>query len=157
MISEIAAAFPGAVSDGAVDRKLLGGIVFSNPEALERLNGITHRFVGLEVERMLSDFAMNGGRLALIDAVELFSSGIADICDFTIGITAPLEDRVMRIMKRDGISREYAISRINAQKPDEYYSSRCTYMIDNSSDEQSFIAEFLKTLKGGLENGTGKH
>lgn len=157
MISEISAAFPGAVSDGRVNTRLLGGLVFNDSEALERLNGITHRFVVLEVERMLEDFALNGGTLALIDAVELFSSGIADICDFTIGITAPIEDRVDRIMKRDGISRDYAISRITAQKPDDYYSSRCTYMIDNSRDEQSFIAEFLKTLKGGLEYGTGKH
>ena len=154
MISEISASFPDAVSDGSVDTKLLGKTVFINPDALKLLNRITHGYVCTEVNRMLSDFAMSGGRLALIDAVELFSSGLSEICDFTVGITAPFEERIRRIMKRDGISREYAVSRINAQRSDGYYASNCTYMIENSSDEESFISAFSELIKGGLENGT---
>lgn len=156
MISEISEVFPAAVSDGSVNTKSLGKIVFNDQGALRTLNSITHKYICSEVNRMLSDFAMSGGRLALIDAVELFSSGMSELCDFTVGITAPLEERVNRIMKRDGISREYALSRIRAQRSDEYYSSHCTYMIDNSSDEQSFISAFSDLINGGIKYGTGK-
>ena len=75
MIAEIDKYFPGAVTDGAVDTKALGAVVFTDEEALRDLNLITHKYINLEISRRLREWAMAGGTLAALDAIELFSSG----------------------------------------------------------------------------------
>ncbi len=148
----IGEAFPGTVKDGALDRKALGAIVFSDAEKLETLNGLTHRFILREIERRLRAFAMEGGRLAALDAVELVSSGLAERCDLTIGVLADEQTRVQRIMARDGISREAALLRVKAQKPDSYYRKHCDRVIENNGDPEHF-ANILKQLLEEADNG----
>ena len=146
LLSRLKQRFPGAFSDGRFDRKALGKIVFSDPDALEDLNRISHRFVHEEVRSRLRQHAMGGGSLAAIDAVELISSGAAELCTATVAVLAPEADRVKRIMERDGISEEYALSRIRAQKSDEYYRSRCTYTVLNDGSMDDFALSFLNTI-----------
>ena len=153
MLSEIDASFPGTVIDGKLERKALGAVVFANSEALIQLNRITHRYVGLEVQRRLEDWAMSGGRLAAIDAIELLSSGLADKCNATIGIIADEEVRAERIMARDGISKEYALLRIRAQKPNQFFVDNCDYAVENNGDVRLFAEKFQQLMKEILENG----
>ena len=75
--------FPGVVEGGALQRKKLGAIVFADPKALEDLNAITHKAVKNEVLRRLE----KGPKLAAIDAIALFESGLAECCDVTVAIT----------------------------------------------------------------------
>lgn len=75
LLGEIEKCFPNTVQDGKLDRKALGTIVFADAAALSDLNAITHKYVGMELQRRLREFAMAGGTLAAIDAIELFSSG----------------------------------------------------------------------------------
>ena len=138
MLAEIDSAFPGVVSGGLLDRKALGAVVFSDTEALARLNGITHSYVGLEVDRLLENWAMAGGRLAAIDAIELFSGNLAGRCKATFAVLADRDKRIERIMTRDGISREYAALRVDAQKPDSYFEEKCDYILKNNSTEEEF-------------------
>ena len=100
MLAAIDARFPGTVEDGVLQRKKLGTIVFSDENALLDLNRITHSAVKREALRRLE----MGPKLAAIDAIGLFEGGLAELCDITVAITAPVEDRVKRIMLRDGIS-----------------------------------------------------
>ncbi len=144
---ELFAAFPQCESDGAVDRKALGLVVFKDSEALKLLNAITHRHIGLAVDRLIEEHAMNGGSLAAIDAVELISSGISDKCALVVGLTAAREQRIRRIMARDGISREAAELRIDAQRPDSYYEANCHAIIDNNGDLDMFINKFNNILQ----------
>lgn len=130
--------FPGAIPPGTHDTKALGEIVFSDPVELAALNAITHRFVGNEIMRRLSDWAKNGGRVAAIDAIALIESGVSGYCRETVGITAPYETRISRLMKREGISREYAKLRVDAQKPNEYFEENCDNTLCNDGDRQSF-------------------
>ena len=138
MIAEIDKYFPGAVVDGAVDRKALGAVVFTDAEALRDLNIITHRFIQLELRRRLRAWAMQGGTLAAIDAIELFSSGAAKRCCATVGVIADRDVRLRRITARDGISLEYAMMRVNAQRPDQYYLERCDYILKNNGTREEF-------------------
>ena len=135
MLDELKESFPAAFAGGAFDRKALGRLVFQNAELLEKLNEITHKYVKCELGRLLRDHAMRGGTLAAIDAIELFSSGADKLCDVTLAVVADVEKRVERIMRRDGISRAYALSRIRAQKSDEYFRERCTRTIENNGTE----------------------
>lgn len=147
MLDEIEKYFPGAVVDGKLDRKALGAVVFTDEEALRDLNIITHRHINLEIRRILREHAMNGGTLAAIDAIELFSSGLAKRCTATIGVIADREVRIDRIMRRDGISREYAMMRVNAQRPNEYFIQKCSHVLENNGSQEEFIEKCRKTYE----------
>ena len=116
LLSSIENRFPGVVEAGKLNRKKLGAIVFADEKALLDLNAITHAAVKKEVLRRLE----SDPKLAAIDAIGLFEGNLAELCHVTVAVTAPLEDRVQRLMRRDGISEEYARSRIAAQHHDSY-------------------------------------
>ena len=147
MLDEIEKYFPGAVVDGKLDRKALGAVVFTDEEALRDLNIITHRHINLEIRRILREHAMNGGTLAAIDAIELFSSGLAKRCTATVGVIAGRDVRISRIMRRDGISREYAMMRVNAQWPNEYFIQKCSRVLENNGSQEEFIERCRKTFE----------
>jgi len=143
MLAAIDARFPGTVENGMLNRKKLGSIVFSDETALLDLNAITHSAVKREVLRRLEAKPM----LAAIDAIGLFEGGLAELCDVTVAVTAPEEQRIRRLMERDGISEEYARSRIAAQHSQDWFSSRCDYCLSNSADIQSYSIKCLDFLK----------
>lgn len=139
LLQKIETRFPGTVKAGVLDRKALGRVVFSDKQALLDLNAITHKAVKQEVLRMLE----NAPKLAAIDAIELFDGGLAALCDFTVAITAPEEDRIQRLLSRDGITREYAVNRIRAQKPESYFRENCDYILENTGSREDFLRKCL--------------
>ena len=147
LLQELDGAFPGTVINGKLDRKTLGRIVFADAEKLALLNKISHRYVMDETERRLRAFAMQGGLVAAIDAVELISAGMAERCDAVVGVLADEEIRVSRIMARDGIGREAALARIRAQKADSYYQTHCTHLLFNNADREGFAAACRQLYK----------
>ena len=144
MLDAIEARFSGTVENGTLNRKKLGSIVFCDTAALEDLNRITHSAVKQEVLRRLNATPA----LAAIDAIGLFEGGLAELCDVTVAVTAPIEQRVQRLIVRDGISEDYARSRISAQKNDDWFHSHCDVVLDNSGDLQSYKTKCLDFLKG---------
>lgn len=140
MLAEIKARFPVSFPGGSFDRKALGRIVFADAKALADLNAITHRYVLAEVLRLLRAHARSGGESAVIDAVELIEGGLGKLCNITVGVVADRKARAARIMAREGISEEYALSRIDAQKSDEYYERNCDCVIRNNDDRDALKA-----------------
>lgn len=137
--------FPGVVVDKKLERKKLGAIVFADEAALKDLNAITHGAIKAEIVRRLAEKPA----LAAIDAIALFEGGLAQLCDATVAVTAPREDRVARLMARDGISREYAESRINAQKSEDWFREMCGHTLNNNGTQEEFrskCSEFLDAL-----------
>ena len=143
LLSAIEARFPGSVEKGALQRKKLGNLVFSDEKALEDLNAITHGAVKAEVLRRLSEKP----RLAAIDAIALFEGGLATLCDITVAVTAPEEARIQRLMVRDGIGRDYAKRRIAAQKSAEWFRERCDYCLENNGTQADFQKTCLAFLR----------
>ena len=117
--------------DGMLNRKALGAIVFEDKQALDDLNKITHKYVGLAVDEIIAAARQDGIPAVAIDAIALIESGISDRCSCTVAVTAPDEVRVQRIMKREGITEEYARLRISAQKKEEWFRERCDYVLVN--------------------------
>lgn len=143
----------GVLTDenGVFDRKKLGGVVFHDPAALADLNAIAHRHVVDAVKVILAQAEQEKIPAAAIDAIALFESGLADLCQSTVAITAPADIRVERIMAREGISREYAQSRVNAQNPEEFYTSRCQHTLRNDcASAQEFGARAEKLFRSIL-------
>ena len=139
LLAAIEARFPGTVENGVLQRKKLGNVVFSDEKALLDLNRITHGAVKAEVLRRLAEKPS----LAAIDAIGLFEGGLAGLCDLTVAVTAPREDRVRRLMARDSISAEYAEKRIDAQKDPSWYRENCDYVLENTGTEQEFVSKCL--------------
>ena len=142
LLHAIEARFPGTVENGVLQRKKLGTIVFSDPEALEDLNRITHSAVKQEVILRLQ----SGPKLAAIDAIALFEGRLAELCQITVAVTAPEDDRVRRLMLRDNISEDYARSRIAAQHPESWFRHHCDYVLENTGTKANFQEKCLAFL-----------
>ncbi len=145
LLSAIENRFPGTVTDGVLNRKKLGRIVFDDASALSELNTITHSAVKAEVMRLME----HENRHIAIDAIGLFESGLADLCDTTVAVTAPEDCRAQRLMKRENITRDYAIARISAQKAQEDFVAKCRYTLVNDGTEEEFRQKCLAFF-GGL-------
>ena len=125
--------------DGELDRKKLGSLVFNSPEKLELLNSITHKHIIKEIKSQIEE-------KTVIDAIGLFDTELYKLCDSTIFVLCPEESRIERIMAREGISREYATSRIKAQKSDKYFKEKADFVIINDGKEN--IKNQLKGIYG---------
>ena len=143
MLRAIEERFPGTVQNGRLDRKKLGAIVFTDKNALLQLNAITHSAVKKEVLRQLEPKP----GLAAIDAIGLFEGGLAELCDITVAVAAPMEQRIARLMARDGISEEYARSRIAAQHDDSWFRQNCDVTLDNIGDLSEYRKDCLAFLR----------
>ena len=124
----ITAAFgPVFCPDCSLDRQKLGTLVFSDHAALDRLNAIVYEYLPPELLRRAQGHTLVG-----LDAISLMESGLGRLCACTVAVLAPAEDRVRRIMARDGISEDYARLRISAQQPDAFYRERCSHILENN-------------------------
>lgn len=113
------------------DRKKLGGVVFRDPVALERLNDIVWPYIGRAVDEQLEQARLQGKSCAAVDGITLIESGLGGRCDTTVAVLAPVEDRVRRICLREGISEEYARARVSAQKQEDYFRANCEHILMN--------------------------
>ena len=142
-------------SDGSLNRKKLGELVFENKERMAQLNEVIYQFLVPEVQRRARE-----GNLTAIDAINLIESGVGELCDRTVAVTAPAELRVRRIMARDGIDERYARMRVSAQKSDEFYRSKCDYELSNTADTPEAFREtarvFFERLIGELREEKDK-
>ena len=146
----------GIFSDEGLDRKKLGELVFHDQDAMADLNRITHKYVEAETDRQIRDARAAGMPGAAVDAILLLEGDLGKRCDVTVGILAPVEDRVKRLIAREGITEEYARSRIAAQKSDDFYRQNCTYILENDGAQDRYAREardlFQKILNGGTHH-----
>jgi len=137
-LCELAAEFGQGIirEDGTLDRKGLGAIVFSDREKLMKLNKITHHYILAECHKWLAERERAGDFAAIIDAPQLYESRFNNYCDYVIAVLAERETRIDRIIKRDGITREDAIKRINNQHSDNYFRDRAHFLIYNNEESR---------------------
>lgn len=138
-------------TNGNLDRKKLGSIVFADADKLKQLNSITHPYIRSAVHAAFFDARAMGYRVCILDAPVLFEAGMDDLCDMTCGVIAPRETRIARIMKRDSISYDYAAARIDAQKPDAFYREHCDAVIVNDGAWEA-LQEQVQRIQQQLDN-----
>ncbi len=147
-LAELAAHFGSDVilPDGTLDRRLVASRAFPTEEGRAALNSITHPKV-LERLLELSEKAFAEGRQVVIDAPLLFEGRVDSICQATIAVLAPRQERLQRIMERDSISEEQALLRMNAQPDDDFYRSRCTYTLYNDGTGEELLEKGRQVLR----------
>lgn len=148
-LSEIAECFGSdyLLDNGELDRRKLGALVFSHPEKLHMLNDITHKYI---IEEIKSKLRLADKGLRVIDAAVLFESGLGALCGRTACVLADKRVRAERIVARDGLTWEEALSRIDAQKSDEFYRRRANDVILNNGSETE-LREAAKKYWSKLE------
>lgn len=118
-----------------IDRNKLGQIVFNDKEKLKILNSISHPLVKEEIINRIDNAKKEGKiKLFVIEAALLIQDGYDAICDEIWYIWVDREERIKRLMKQRGYTREKCISMFNCQEPDEYYKKYATFTINNQFD-----------------------
>ena len=130
--------------NGELDRKRLASVIFNDAEKRSLLESISHPAV-------LKDFGEwkilhREKKIILKEAALIYEAGTHIGLDKIIVVAAPLELRIKRVMKRDGISRGQVISRIKSQWPEEEKIARADYVIYND-EKQLLIPQVLELIK----------
>lgn len=119
---------------GELNRKKLANIIYEDEKKREQLNQLTFIYVVGEIKKQINK--LNHKKIIVIDAPLLFESKLNQVCDFVIAVIANKEKKIERICKRDGISREEAILRLNAQNTDEFFKENSDYILYNQEEKE---------------------
>lgn len=115
---------------GNVDRKALGAKVFRDPKARKELE----EFIHPKVKEEILEIFKSGEKIVFISIPLLFETGFDEMFDKIIFVAADENLRLDRLMKRNNLTKEDALLRINAQMPQEEKIKKSDFVIDNNSD-----------------------
>lgn len=125
------------IKNNELDRKKLADIVFLNRTEKEKLDGLTFEYVVEEIKKELKANQNLDYQYIILDVPLLFESKLDKLCDYTIGVIAPKTEKIKRICKRDKLSKEKALQRLNNQENDEFYIKKCDFIIENVDNEKT--------------------
>jgi len=112
-----------------LNRKRVAELVFTNPLLLEKLNFIVHPAVVEYFNQWVEHFQSKS--IVVKEAAILFESGANKGLDKIIGVIAPLDLRIQRVIERDKVSYESVLRRINNQNSQDELIKKCDYIIEN--------------------------
>lgn len=135
-------------SEGKLDRKYLASQVFNNSGKIELLNSFVHPAT---IEDAAEWMKRQKSPYIIKEAALIFESGSDRFLDKVIGVSAPLDLRISRTMKRNGISKEEVLNRMELQMDEAEKLSRCDYIIFND-EEQMLIPQVLSLHERFLNN-----
>ena len=121
-----------AYLNNELNRAFVASIVFTNKEKLAALNKLVHPKVA---EHFKNFVKMSKAQIIMYESAILFESGSDKICDFTISVTANLDDKIERVMKRDGTTKKQILDRMKNQLNDEIKIKNSNFVINNTSLE----------------------
>jgi dephospho-CoA kinase len=154
-VPAIAAAFPGMVIGGKVDRDKLAARVLGDATALRRLESIVHPLVRAEADRFLCEARAGGAEVAVLDIPLLFETGGEDRVDAIVVVTAPPEIQRERALERPGMTLEKFQAIVAKQMPDMEKRRRADFVVDTSRgldaarDQVAAILKAIATMPKG--------
>jgi dephospho-CoA kinase len=134
-------------ADDLLDRPYVATRVFSDPELREKLNEIVHPAVRKAFEDWVSE---QDAHFVLNEAAIAFETGMHQLMDFTILVSAPEEIRIRRVVNRDQVSKDMVEKRMEAQWPEEKKRDLADYIIENDGNT-AIIPQVLEVWKSILE------
>ena len=146
-VAPIEAAFPGAVREGAVDRRALGAQVAGDAEALRRLEAIVHPLVAAERDAFLAKAESEGAQAAVLDVPLLFEVGQDRSVDAIVVVSAPEAAQRERVLSRPGMTRERFEAMLARQLPDAEKRARADFVIDTGAS----LEETRKQVRAVLD------
>jgi dephospho-CoA kinase len=126
-VEKIAAAFPGTVSGGAVDRAALSVRVAADPQALTQLEALVHPLVKQDRDRFLADHAADA--IVVLDIPLLLETGADNGVDALVVVSAPSEVQRARVLARPGMTAEKFKVLLARQVPDVDKRAKAHFVI----------------------------
>jgi len=147
-------------SDRTINRKILGEIVFNDPQARSKLNGLVHPAVIQRQREWLSEMeAKDPAGIGIVDAALMIEVGTYKNYDKVIVVTCRPEVQKQRLRARSGLSKEEIEARIRSQMPLEEKAKHADFVVDNSgylAETRSQVAEVNSRLREFAANTSGK-
>ena len=130
-VKPVAAAFPGVVADGRIDREKLAKHLGAHPEDFARLEAIVHPLVRAEQEKFLGGARRQGARLAVLDIPLLFETGRHRDVGKIVVVSAPADIQRRRVLARPGMTEEKFATILARQLPDSEKRGRADFIVDS--------------------------
>ncbi|MGE0735829.1 MAG: dephospho-CoA kinase [Alphaproteobacteria bacterium] len=146
-VPKIAAAFPSAVKNRAVDRVELSRLVTNDTPALKRLEAIVHPMVAQERDRFLQACALRGAKLVVLDIPLLFEGGLEKSCDATIVVSAPAHIQRLRVLARPNMSPEKFRFILSRQISDVDKRRRADYVIPSNQGMRATLLALRRVVR----------
>jgi dephospho-CoA kinase len=128
--------------DGTIDRRALAAVVFNDPARLEKLNQMVHPPVRERTRKLAADFAaLDPHGIVIVEAAILIETGSYRNYDKLIVAVCSEEEQLERAMRRDGITREEALSRLHRQLPLKEKVKYADFVIDTSGPKERTIEQ----------------
>jgi dephospho-CoA kinase len=156
---DVIATFGSSVlaDDGEIDRKKLGAIVFADPAKLEQLNAISHpRLRQMMIDEVEQIRAEGSTEVLIVDAALLFEAGWEVLCDESWVVFVPEAIAVERLIARNGLTAEQALSRIRSQMPIEEKRGRGDVVIENDGTLDELERKVDAEWQGALRRARGE-
>lgn len=129
--------------NGFINRSALAQIVFFDEEKKKQLDMLTSKYVCNEIKNRIEVLKKDNLDYIIVDAPTLIETGMQTMFDKIIVVIAKEDDRLIRICKRDDISKEYAELRMQAQKENEFYTKYADFVILN---EDKTLEDKVRTV-----------
>jgi dephospho-CoA kinase len=149
-VAPVAAAFPGALRAGGIDRDALKPALAADPAALSRLEAIVHPLVAADRARFLDEMARQGAPLVVLDIPLLYETGAEAGMDAVLVVTAPAEVQRARVLARPGMTVAQFDAILARQMPDAEKRARADHVIESVTMDETRAAvhRLVATLKG---------
>lgn len=147
---EVVAAFGEQIltPDGEIDRKKLGGIVFSSPESLARLNLIVHPRMYEMMKAQIEEYRQRGVDVVVLEAAILLEAGWTPLVDEVWVTVAPESTVVERTRERTGLPEEQILARIRSQMSSEERAKHADVVINNDGTQDELKAKVKELWEG---------
>jgi dephospho-CoA kinase len=152
-VAPVAAAFPGVVRNGAIDRAALSAKVLGDQEALKRLESIVHPLVRQAQANFLAEQRIAGTPVVVLDIPLLFESTGAKTVDRIVVVSAPPELQRARVLARPNMTEEKFKRLLARQTPDAEKRARADFVIDTGGSFDATRAQVRAVLDALREHG----
>ncbi len=142
-------------SDGQLDRKALGALVFSDPKRRLELENISHPYIQAHVLKLRKQFEQDGVEIAFYDVPLLFEKKLEKDFDAVVLVASSIQNQLNRLMRRNSLSEDQAKERMSAQIPISEKISKADYIIWNDGSEKHLeieVLNFLEKMKSDFES-----
>ena len=136
---------------GEIDRKLLGAVVFSDPDARAKLNSIMHPRMAEVIREKIADLGRQGKEVVVLEAALLVEAGWDSFVDEVWVTYSPEDEVVDRLRRRNGLSEDEIMRRIRSQPPFEERARHAAASVRNSGSIDGLREEVESLWSGRVE------
>ena len=160
-VAEIIATFGSYIgeSDGGIDRKKLGELVFANPADRKKLESILHPLVRQHRDQFLQIQKLLGRQIVVLDVPLLYETGGDGLCDYVIVVYAGEETIRHRALSRPGMTAEKLSGILATQMPASEKCQRADFVLDTGLDPEitrQHLFTWLNQITATLDKSTGQ-